>query len=719
MARLSFPSVFLVLLSVGCFCAPAQTTFLTCLGTPTPLLVRAEGLTERVGDIQLKCTGGLPGAHVMGNFVISLNVPITNRIAPGFTTDVVFTIDNGSGPQPPGVPGILQNQSSVVFDGLSFTLSPNGTVDLRVSNVRANVTSLPLAPVGSVIALLAFNPGTALPVPGTQFTVAYPARGLYAGFSEMLVCYPQGSLLPDNLTSFAAFLTEKTVFASTRVTEGFADAFGPLSAPANFHADSGQRIIASYSGFPSGARLFVPEVIAGSDAVQPTAGGDLGVPASGGKYAPGGNGSLLLARVKLAGANGAGGVPAYTAGPSGSGTVSFDAISEVALTNGSGYVVYEVVDADPSTQENAQFPTFLGLAPSGGGNPIVTSEDVSFAPTSTVGMATAKDPIPRFSSVPAPPDCPVVGDCNAPYFPRLFVDTTPLQFAAPAGSGHQVKYFIINNRSGGLLNWTASVTYTNGSGWLELTPDFALNNATVRVDAIPANLAPGTYNAVITVDAGPIAGSKMVPVTFVVGPPGPQPPSITSVVNAASFVAGPVVPGSLSTIMGTHLSGTNVSVTFDAAQAAILFDNDSQINLLVPSSLGASTTSQLVVTVDGASSTPQSVAVAPFSPAIFPGAILNQDNSVNNAAHPAPKKSVIQIFATGLSGIGPITAMVGNDTIVKPYYAGPAPGLPGVQQVNILLPADLVGPSVNVVLCGAGTNPFFQVCGPPAPLALQ
>ncbi len=46
----------------------------------------------------------------------------------------------------------------------------------------------------------------------------------------------------------------------------------------NLNADTGTRIIVQYSGFPAGAQLFVPTVVAGSDATQPTAGGDLGCP---------------------------------------------------------------------------------------------------------------------------------------------------------------------------------------------------------------------------------------------------------------------------------------------------------------------------------------------------------------------------------------------------------------------------------------------------------
>jgi uncharacterized protein (TIGR03437 family) len=90
---------------------------------------------------------------------------------------------------------------------------------------------------------------------------------------------------------------------------------------------------------------------------------------------------------------------------------------------------------------------------------------------------------------------------------------------------------------------------------------------------------------------------------------------------------------------------------------------------------------------------------------------LNQDYSGNGPANPAAPGSIIQIFATGLSGTGAITAKIADRTIDLPYYAGPAPGLLGVQQVDLLLPADLTGATASVAVCGAVT-PAQMVCSP-------
>lgn len=719
MYRLLYPALPLFFLSSIFNLADAQGS-LTCTSLSTPAPVRGEGITERVGDIVLLCSGGTPAAHITGNFSVILNVPITNRLAPNSSnvTGVVFTVDNGSGPQPIATPGTLGAPNILTFSGVSFTLSASGSATLRLANIRANASQLMLAPNATIQAFLSLD---VLAVQSNQLTVGVVFRGLYASFSGKLICAQGGSPLADDPTSLASFLASGSAFNTTRVTEGYTDAFSPLGDFASMNADTGTRIMVRYSGFPQGARIFVPNVIAGSDAVQPTGGGDFGVAASGGQYAPGGNGSLLLARVPSADANGAGGVPVYSPGAPGSGTVAFNAMSEVTLTSSAGVVVYEVVDANPSIKESAQFPTFLSVPPSLNGTSVQTSEDVSFAPVSTVTMATATDPIPRFEQISAPSDCTVVGDCGL-YFPKLTVDQTAFQYTAQAGSSFQVAYLLIDNAGNGVMDWNATVQYTNGSGWLRVNPTSGVNGQRIRVDALPGSLSPGTYNATLTVDGGPVAGTRAIPVTLVITAAPPPPPvvpvpNITAAVNAATFAVGPLAPGSLATLSGTKLSGNNVTVTFDGLPAQILYDGSTQVNVLVPAALGSKTSAQLVVTVDGNASPPQSVSLAPFAPGIFQNGVLNQDNSVNSASRPAAPGSVIQIFATGLSGNGVITAKIGDRAIAQPYYAGPAPALSGVQQVNLIVPSDLTGATASVSVCGGATSDQV-VCSPAVQIAV-
>jgi uncharacterized protein (TIGR03437 family) len=119
--------------------------------------------------------------------------------------------------------------------------------------------------------------------------------------------------------------------------------------------------------------------------------------------------------------------------------------------------------------------------------------------------------------------------------------------------------------------------------------------------------------------------------------------------------------------------------------------------------------------VDGTSSLTQQVPLAAFNPGIFGGGILNQDGEVNGPSHPAKAGSILQIYATGLSGAGTISAQV-NGKSVEPEFGGPAPGLVGVQQVNVELPDGLTGATATVAVCG--NNPYAGVCSPAVQVAI-
>jgi uncharacterized protein (TIGR03437 family) len=133
--------------------------------------------------------------------------------------------------------------------------------------------------------------------------------------------------------------------------------------------------------------------------------------------------------------------------------------------------------------------------------------------------------------------------------------------------------------------------------------------------------------------------------------------------------------------------------------------------LLVPAALQTKTSAQLVVMANGVPSVPQSVSLTQFAPGIFKNGVLNQDNNVNGPNQPAQPGSVIQIFLTGLPSTGVITARIGDQLISQPYYGGPAPGLSGVQQVDLILPDDLTGSTAAVSVCG-GLTVDLVFCSP-------
>jgi uncharacterized protein (TIGR03437 family) len=688
----------------------AASAALTCAGSAVPAVVSSEGLTERLGDVVLSCSGGTPSQAVAGNLTLFLSVNITNRTAADGRTDVALTVDNGSAPAPPPVYATAFSAFAVAFNALSFSLSASGGATVRITNLRGAVAQQGPDDPRPITVSIAFN--GPLPIANTTLSVGLPLRGLLSSSSSTTI-YCVGSPAPSALT-VSAFLAAGTAFYSTRFTEGWAGAFEKRAAG----SDTGTRLIARYSGFPAGARLFVPEFLAGSNALQPTAGGDLGLPPSGGQYT-GGSGTLLVALVRLTDAAGGGGVLSGQAPPSGV-TAAFDTAVEVPLVNGAGVAVYEVLDANPAQRESVQFPAFVVYTPPEGGSTAQGRQEVGFAPLSAAATGNANSPIPRYASVAPPSDCPALGDCNASYFPRLLVDAPPLEFKAPAGSGFQIQYIRINNEGGGILSWTVSVNYRTGSGWLRLFPMAGQNNATVRVDVLPEKLTPGVYEADLTIDAGPLAGSRTLRLRLEVTAFVPLPPAVRSAVNAATFEVSPLVAGSLGTLFGSRFTGRDLAVTFDGLPARVLFFKDDQINLQVPAALRGRTVAQVVVTVDGVASAPFAVSLAPFAPGIF--GTLNQDFTVNGPNNPAPAGTVIQVFATGLpeEGSATILARIHDLEPELPLYAGPAPGFPGVQQVNARIADYLPAMTTDVRLCAQPPGrPAERVCSPPSRITLR
>jgi uncharacterized protein (TIGR03437 family) len=123
--------------------------------------------------------------------------------------------------------------------------------------------------------------------------------------------------------------------------------------------------------------------------------------------------------------------------------------------------------------------------------------------------------------------------------------------------------------------------------------------------------------------------------------------------------------------------------------------------------------------VDGSSSAPLTVQLTAIAPALFTPGILNQDSTVNGPSHPAAAGTVLQIFGTGMPDAGgALSVTIQNQANLVPLYAGAAPGLLGIEQVNVAVPTGLGGTSANLIVCvsGAGNQRF---CSQPEAVALQ
>jgi len=703
-----------------------------------------------LGDILIQCSGSTPGAVLTGNLTVALPVSVTNRVdsANLATASVVFA-DLGTGFTPlPNTAQIVNNL--VVVNGLSISVPASGSYALRISNIRGNAAAYGGNPalVVPIQAQLSFTNGS-LPVNQSSVTVAYVEGGLLSTLYNRGSITCSGSPVPSSI-SLPSLFSAGTFFTSTRVTEGFASAF-QAKGPGE---DSGTRFLIRFSGAPAGMRFFAPDYVAGSSAAAQTAGGDMGVAQSGGAYVPG-SGTLLLARVLNADATGAGGtvLPA----PTGSGAIALTSATEVGVgSDGSAYAVYEVLDAQPSRQESAQIPVFIGM-----GTVTATAtvqETLSLAPLSTVTTASTSAPLPRFTaSIPSGPDCTAVGDCNAGYYPNLSVQAAPIQFTAVAGGAVKELwgYVQVGNTGGGFMPWTATIQYQNGSGWAFLDYSSGVNDHAIRVTADAKGLAAGTYKANLVVTAG--GQTATVPITLTVSPapagtgttgtgtgtttgtgtgtttgttggttagtgttaPPAAAPSvaINRIVNAATFEATPLVAGSIGTVMGANLAGKNVTVTLDGLNADLLYTSANQINLVVPAGLRGKNSATMVATVDGVSSASQTVILAPAWPAVFAHGVLNQDNSVNGVGAAAGSGSILQIYATGIPDGATVSVQIAGRKDLIPLYAAAAPNVPGVQQVNVAVPDGVDPGAAQLIVCAATGGQSF--CSPAFTLAVR
>jgi uncharacterized protein (TIGR03437 family) len=219
------------------------------------------------------------------------------------------------------------------------------------------------------------------------------------------------------------------------------------------------------------------------------------------------------------------------------------------------------------------------------------------------------------------------------------------------------------------------------------------------------------------------------------------PATVRRVLNSASYLPGAVAPGEILYIEGSNMGPTSlivatptpdfptalseVQVLFDGTAAPIYYVKDDKISAVVPWGIVGRASTRLVVEYRGQKSTEVVLQVVAAAPGIYTtnsagygqGAILNQDYSLNGAARPVAKGSVIMVYGTG----GGITSPLGVDGAVTPaiphpyplsasailggvtakvIYAGGAPGLiSGAMQVNIQIPSDAPsGPSVPLVI---------------------
>src|SRR2546429_314350 len=215
----------LVLLAVSLCLAPTASSadFACTASVPATPSVRADGLTELVGDIVVRCTGGSPtlsGQTIpASSLMIVLNTAVTSRLmgnssvnsealllidepgsqsnpaqlacttpATGCPVTGTSTSAGVAGPEPfngaNGRPNIFQGTVSgswVTFAGVPIDPPGNGTRVYRITNLRANASGITPGPGGTPGVIIAsIIPGGPASVPNANPTLiaAYVQAGL-------------------------------------------------------------------------------------------------------------------------------------------------------------------------------------------------------------------------------------------------------------------------------------------------------------------------------------------------------------------------------------------------------------------------------------------------------------------------------------------------------------------------------------------------------------
>lgn len=655
-----------VLLGLAAQSALFAQDAITCQSSSSPSTVRKEGLNEALGAITIDCRGGTAGSRQGGSLTVQLSRTLANRVVNDTVQEAQLQIDTGSGFRTIASGATRLGTNGLSFNGFTFDVPASQRFTLQVSRLRAEVAGSD-APITATIGLNGLNN---LALNGNFLTVGQPLTGLFSSLSFVNIV----DLTKTLPSSFDEAAQNAIPSFTARVTEGFSTAFQAKQDG----ADTGIRVMVRYSAVPAGVRLAVPDVVAGSSAQEPTSAGGFGGPFQAGRAT---TGALLLARVLQPASDGSGGILATFNQPS----LPFGTLREVPLNNGAGVAVYEVLDGNPFLTESAQIPTFIELRSFSGGT---SRANISFAPIRT---SSANAPIPSFIDVEPGTDCQTSRDCeNAP---RLTINADPLTVTSVEATGFQVRYVRINNAGGGSFLWSAKVAYTNGSGWLRLDRTEGLGNSTIRVDFLPDKVpGPGTYNATLTIDAGSTAGSRVLPVQFVVtANPVLRGPAITSAVHAATGLEG-MVPSGLSVLKGARFNGNNVEVKIGGVVAKIVQRNADQISFEVPWALFGKPSADVVVTVDGTASLPFPAKLSPVMPAVFSDGVTATSLRVTGIPQHA-----LQTITFRVPGV---------EDLLRPTSVDPVADTPGVYTLGYTLPENVAGPTTDLQVCAA------DFCGP-------
>jgi uncharacterized protein (TIGR03437 family) len=283
----------------------------------------------------------------------------------------------------------------------------------------------------------------------------------------------------------------------------------------------------------------------------------------------------------------------------------------------------------------------------------------------------------------------------------------------------------------GLPGWITSFGVSSGAGFASVALVVAPNSGAAR-------------STTISVAGASVTVAQAAPL-----------PTIKGVTNAASYATGAVSPGEMITFFGTAIGpataagamtdpatgklATNiggVQVLFDGTAAPMIYASSTQVSAVVPYEMASVASPSVWIKYAGQTSNAFQLTSTTTAPGLFtqnasgngPGAILNQDNSVNGPGNRAAKGSIVQVYLTGEGATSPpsVTGAITTATLPPPQvtpapllavgvtingqpalyvYAGEAPGLvAGMMQLNVQVPANAPSGELPILVSVGGNT---------------
>ncbi len=285
--------------------------------------------------------------------------------------------------------------------------------------------------------------------------------------------------------------------------------------------------------------------------------------------------------------------------------------------------------------------------------------------------------------------------------------TTPTTGSGQSTSPGVIQRIAMNDPSSSVSNAAAMVEApligTTASPFTRTVAPLADQSAIMNLTISGVTVLPWSYNAAVA------------------------PPNITSVVNAGDG-GSDIAPGGLISVYGTQLSPVNMTtseiplptalanscLSVNGLPVPVLFVSPNQVNAQMPFQAIGDVT--LILRTPGGQSDNFNLVIEPNAPSVFlasvgpetniPAVVRNDDNELVTPSHPIHRKSNTDLVIY-LTGLGPSTPSVGTGqpapskplavSLTQPtitlggvalpvLFSGLAPGLVGVDQINVSVP---------------------------------